>query len=161
MNDITWLDVFKMLIPITVVIIAGFLALLRMRENVRLDAKLKWKEEFRDKIVEFTNIAMNLEDKALWLDVNDEVNNVKEAHTYININQKLHTIYFAIEMMLDIGDIRTEALRANYRFIVDQAYEEASGTNKDEGGKENIIDEFYETAKEIYDDNKYINYLVC
>ncbi len=158
MNDITWLDVFKMLVPITVVIIAGFLALLRMRENVRLDAKLKWKEEFRNRIIEFTNTAMNLEDKAFWLDVNNEENNVKESKIYIDVSHKLHTIYFAIEMMLDLEDFRTEVLRANYRLIIDQAYEEVSKIGKEE--KENNIDEFYETAKEIYDDSKYINYLV-
>lgn len=161
MDNITWLDILKMLVPITVVIIAGWLALLRMRENVRLDAKLKWKEEFRNRIVEFVKISMQLGDKIIWMEESDDISEKDGAKEYININQNLHTIYYAIEMMLDLDDIRTEVLRAIYRVIIESAYNEViSPVEIDNEEINNSIEEFYEIAKEIYDDDRYISSLV-
>ncbi len=160
MIEIDWTKTFEILIPIVAVLLAGLIALYQMRQNVKLGAKLKWKEEFRNRVIEFTNVAMLLYNKAIWVDkepIDDKGYNT--ANEYIEILYKLHTIYYSISIMLDRKDLRTEVLYENYRLIVDKSHNEATDLEQ-KVENEDFVEDFYDIAKEIYDDSKYINSLV-
>ncbi|MEC3906436.1 hypothetical protein VOI54_05365 [Tamlana sp. 2201CG12-4] len=160
MNDINWwLDVFKILIPIVTVLLAGFFALHRMKQNVKLEARLKWKEEFRNRIVDFMHTESLLNNKAIFYDLEKEHDgNHEKTDEYLEITYKLHSIYYSIDMMLDFNDLRAEALNESYKSILDdinrQVESKPRPTNEED---EDYLGNFYEWAKQIYNDDKYID----
>ena len=98
-----------------------------------------------------------LDNKAFWFDV--EEGDLEMTNEYMSVSDKLHNHYYSIEMMLNLNDLRTEMLHENYMLLTDKAYFKAKSFKKKKKVN-HFIDDFYQIAKKIYDDNKYIDTLI-
>ncbi len=158
MNNIDWIKVLEFMMPVILLFIGGFLTVNKIKINIKLEARLKWKEEFRNKVIDFINVSSELHNKSVFLKINskDEHNNL--ASNFVDISKKLDIAFYAIDLMLKDENENTHFLTVKYREIKEQAYEEF---NEDSGStNSNMIDEFYELAKEIYNDDKYLKRII-
>lgn len=102
MDNFTWVDVIKILIPILVVIIAGSFALYRMRLTAKLEALSKWRDSYREHISGFQNGLLEFAAYA-----NDKITNDPILRSdYIDqdfkiYNRKLIHHFTALNLLLD------------------------------------------------------------
>ncbi|NVK53076.1 MAG: hypothetical protein HWD85_09090 [Flavobacteriaceae bacterium] len=156
MSDVDWIKIFEFIMPVILLLIGGFLAVDKMKRNIKLEAKLKWKEEFRRKVVDFVRESMELHNKSIFLKVNSEEKSSPEvASRFVDISQKFDSAFYAIDLMLKKENDNTHFLAVKYREIKDEVFEEFE--NESGSTQSDTINEFYELAKEIYNDEAYIN----
>ena len=156
MSNIDWIKVLEFIMPVVLLLVGGFLAVDKMKRNIKLEAKLKWKEEFRNKVINFINESLDLHNKSIFLKVSsEEKHDPKVASCFVDISQKFDSAFYAIDLMLKTENDSTHFLAVKYRKIKDEAFEEFE--NESGSTQSDTIDEFYQLAKEIYNNEDYIN----
>ncbi|WP_298896891.1 hypothetical protein [uncultured Psychroserpens sp.] len=148
-----WIEISKIAFALIGIFLTARFALRRMKENIRLTANLKWKEDFRLRLVEFLNTSLLLSNKAISVGFESEGNPDSEFDEFIEMIHKLHTNYYALEMMLDLKDERTNDLTKIYRSMIDNFMDVSEGKEVEENEEEALDSEFYIVAKEIYDEH--------
>lgn len=146
MKELDWNKVFELLIPIVLVFLAGIIALYQMRQNVKLQANLKWKEEFRQKVSIYINALLKLITFSLK---NKEMNGENDLfQEYEKLSREVLIQWGDIYMMLE-----TESGYSNRFTKLHSAYikyvrdiHEGKETSQDLN-----IGEIHVLAKKIYD----------
>lgn len=140
-------------IPILTAVIAGFIAIYQMRINIRLNAKLKWKDEFRQRLNKFIIDAKDISHSIMILRIDDK--NMDVAKKVFDKIREFDASFFALDLLLNEKDKRVDEL-ISYR---DKIREEALSFEKSKTVKKNedYVRYFYYKAKDLYNDDKFIS----
>lgn len=149
-----WIEISKILIPVLAVVIAGIFALYNLRHNIELQARYKWKEDFRIQMAEYTEsyiklTYLTLEWKELFANKKptDEIRHQIQAAISEVISK-----FSKVELMLDNDENSKKLIR-----LVSEHDAELSKLQKGEIKELDLgaaIKRISEIAKKIYDNKK-------
>lgn len=152
-----WGKVIEWLVPIVTASLAGLLAIYKMRQNIRFNAKLKWKEEFRSKLNTFINICNKISTKAILAEKNSE-NEIfkKDAVDFIDKIEEFDAAFYSLDLLMYEYDSRVKELTELRDEIRLEAFDVINGIMETQNFTQDLILNFYYKAKDLYNDDKYI-----
>ncbi len=156
MENITWLDVIKMCIPVLTVILAGILAFRQMKVNNETQAINKWKDDFRDV---FSDYCTHLREM-LYVSNKDTIeaqgttakDNLRELLKLTTMVEKDRA---QLKLLMNYENDKTKSF---FDFLTRHSHKSMKEVNeKDYIEKFNIsIHKVYKKANTIYNDKNYI-----
>ena len=154
MEKITWLDVIKISIPVLAVILAGVFALFNLRHSIRLQARNKWKEDFRLHVSDYLETYMNtlFNTTKMKAEMIGGCNFDTATKLSLSMSQLTGRIT-KIEMMLDKNSKDYNDLDSLAQYNNDKLRKILEGDEK-AIEIENTLKDFYDVAKKIYDNKK-------
>ena len=161
MSSIDWIKVLEFIMPVALLLLGSLLTVHRMKKNIKLGAKLKWKEEFRNKIIIFIRESMELHNKSVFYNLTPSDNDLDEnkiTGDFVDISQKFDAAFYDIDLMIKDENDDIRFLKAKYREIKDEAFNEFE--NESGSTESNTINEFYQSAKSIYNNEDYLNKII-
>ncbi len=161
MSNIDSIKGLEFIMPVILLLLGSLLTVHRMKKNIKLGAKLKWKEEFRNKTIDFIRESMELHNKSVFLNLTPSDNDLeknKVTGNFVDISQKFDAAFYAIDLMIKDENDDTRFLIIKYREIKDEAFNEFE--NESGSTDSSTINEFYQLAKSIYNNEDYLNKII-
>lgn len=149
-----WNKLIEYFEPVITVIIAGIIAIYQMRQNIKLNAKLKWKQEFRDKLNGFLNCSKNLYHSSIVAKFDKD--EISETKNLLNKIAEFDASFFSLDIMLYENDDRVKKL-VDYR---DKIRQKALLESKSDDDGKDYLRYFYYQAKDLYNDNVYVSKII-
>lgn len=155
MNNIEyWIELSKVLIPVLAVLLAGVFALFNLRHSIKLQAKNKWKEDFRLHMAEYLESYIQL--TYLFIEWRAQFSNSEPTNeTRYKVQAVISEVisrFKKIELMLGEDEYSQELLK-----IVSEHDAELSQLQKGEIPETDLagaISQISQTAKNIYENKK-------
>ncbi|MDT0685585.1 hypothetical protein [Autumnicola psychrophila] len=150
MEEVTWLDVIKIMIPVLAVILAGIFALFNLRHSIQLQAKNKWKEDFRNHMAEYIESYIKLTYLTIeWKELFANKKSTDEIRSKIQaVTSELISRFSKVELMLDEDENSKELLKLVFEYDMELSRLQKGETI--ELDLEAAIRRISQTAKKIY-----------
>ncbi|WP_156879183.1 hypothetical protein [Salinimicrobium xinjiangense] len=155
MEEYTLKEIITLISPLLLVFIAGGIALYNQRQSIKLQARNKWKEDFRLHVSDYLEAYMTALFNTTSLKASPFGGAAKDhsiANTSLSLSQLTSTIT-KIQMMLDKDSQAfkeiDELARSNNEKLTKIVKGDIEASNI-----EDTLKKFFEAAKKIYDNKK-------
>ncbi|MGQ3677032.1 hypothetical protein [Tenacibaculum discolor] len=143
-----WNKVIEWIIPVITAVIGGLIAIFQMRQNIKLTARLKWKEEFRVRLNDFINSAKKLHHSSIIARLRE--NELSETKFFLDKVSDFDAAFYALDLLLFENDERVKDL-IMYRDKIRENSTKESTDDKD------YLLYFYYLAKDLYNDKSFVS----